>query len=176
VTSPDDSSEFENWFQSVTWDSDEPDDDPGEVSPANRRWLRGYFDANGPVPANVVWDAFLAYKIALANDALAAVLADLDRTSAFHATVLVDTYEDVIRITVNDGYTTPSMRAVDRPEAFAEVAGYFQEQTDQELRCWPVCADHDVGLHPEVHDGAAMWWCRLGDHGVSAIGALGLAQ
>jgi len=67
------------------------------------------------------------------------------------------------------------MWEVEQPEAFAEVADYFQEQLDQHRllgSIWPVCSEHDVGLHAEVHDGQAVWWCRLGDHAVATVGAL----
>ena len=122
------------------------------------------------------FDARLEHQVALANEAVNAVLSDLARTSTFHATVVVDLLDGVLRITVNQGYTTPSMWAVERPEAFAEVADYFQEQLDQELRCWPVCERHGFGLHAEVHNGTAVWWCRPMQHSVAPIGSLGFGS
>ena len=79
-----------------------------------------------------------------------------------------------IRISIDDGYTAPSMWAVERAEAFAEVADYFQEQLDQSgAGAWPVCERHDLGLHAEVHDGMAVWWCRRFQHAVAPVGSLG---
>ena len=78
-----------------------------------------------------------------------------------------------VRIVINDGYTAPSMWALDKPEAFAEVADYFQEQLDQSgAGAWPTCDEHNVGLHAEVWDGTAVWRCRLGKHIVAVIGEL----
>jgi hypothetical protein len=166
--------ELRAWLADLYAPDDVTDD---EANAPILRWLRRYFEAEGSVPAEIVWDAFLAHQVALANEAVTAVLADLDRTSTFRATALVDVaWENTIRITINNGYTTPSMFAVERPEALAEVADYFQEQLDQELRCWPVCDRHDFGLHAEVHEGTAVWWCRPMRHTVATIGSLGLQK
>ena len=72
---------------------------------------------------------------------------------------------------MNGGFTAPSMWATAEAEAVAEVAEYMQEQLDGE--CWPVCPEHDRGLHPEVRGGDAVWQCRFGDHTVAVIGSLG---
>jgi hypothetical protein len=32
---------------------------------------------------------------------------------------------------------------------------------------------YDAGIAAEVHDDAAVWWCRLGSHAVAVVGALG---
>src|SRR5258708_34593126 len=120
-------------------------------------------------------NAFLAYQIALANDAAAAVLDDLDRTTALQPVVVVEGHDGSgVRISINGGYEAPSMWELGRPEAFAEVADYFQDQLWSEVGCWPVCEQHDIGLHGEVHDGVAVWWCRFGKHALARIGELGL--
>ena len=167
-------SSFEGWLHSVTFNPDAPVDDPGEVTDANLRWLRRFFDAQGPVSTDVVNAAFLADQVTLANEAVAAVLNDLDRTSSFRPQVVVDDYEgNGVRIWIDHGYIAPSMWAVDRPEAIAEVAEYFQDQLDQTVGCWPQCAEHDARLDAQVHDEAAVWWCRVGGHAVALIGELG---
>jgi len=55
--------------------------------------------------------------------------------------------------------------------------GNVQEQwygpvVDGHFTCWPECRKHSVGLHPEVRDGHAVWWCRPGQHAVAAIGRM----
>jgi len=175
-----DQPDVEEWLAQLYGPESVPDD---EVNAATLWWLRRYFEVAGPAPREVVWDALLGYQVALANDAVAAVLDDLHRTSALRPTVLVDDYDGSgVRIRINDGYTAPSMWELGRPEAFVEVADYFQEQLDladylQELEqaqgCWPLCGEHDVRLHAEVQDGAAVWRCRFGSHTVAPIGGLG---
>jgi hypothetical protein len=57
--------------------------------------------------------------------------------------------------------TLSLLRAFPRSRAFAEVAASY-EQLDSER--WPVCGQHHVGLHADVRDDRAVWWCRVGDH------------
>ena len=69
--------------------------------------------------------------------------------------------------------------------ARAAVAELLQEVTMERRRTvWPVCLVHDLGLHAELADGAAVWHCSGGDadqkagrraasgHVVADIGAL----
>ena len=175
-----DQPDVEEWLAQLYDPERVPDD---EVNAATLKWLRRYFAVAGPVRREVVWDALRGYLVALANDAVAAVLDDLHETSALQPLVLVDDYDgNGVRIWINDGYTAPSMWALERPEAFVEVAAYFQEQLDladylqefeQAQGCWPLCRVHDVGLHAELHNGVAVWRCRRGGHTVAPIGELG---
>ncbi len=165
---------FEQWLHEITFNPDSPADDQGEVSGGWRQWLRLFFEREGPVSKDVVNRAAMGHQVALANDAVTAVLADLHRTTAFRPVVEVDVWmESSIRISIDGGFTAPSMWEVERPRAFAEVADYVQEQMDQEIRCWPECDQHNAGLHPEVHDERSVWWCRVGSHAVAPIGELG---
>jgi hypothetical protein len=167
---------FERWMKEISHNPDAPPDDPGTVSAGWRRWLYRFFEARGPVAKDVVMRAAMEHQVALAEEAVAMVLADLHRTTELRPQVEVDVWMDAsVRISIDGGFTAPSMWEVDQPEAFAEVADYFQEHLDQHPilgSIWPVCGQHDVGLHAEVHDGLAVWWCRLGDHAVARIGAL----
>jgi hypothetical protein len=54
------------------------------------------------------------------------------------------------------------------------VADYIQEKVmDNYGPVWPICDTHGYGLHAEVHDDRAEWWCRPGDHRVAEVGGLG---
>jgi hypothetical protein len=59
--------------------------------------------------------------------------------------------------------------------ALAEVADEAQDAVMEAIwAAWPVCPAHGIGVHPEVHDGTAVWWCKgAGGHSVTAIGAWG---
>jgi hypothetical protein len=167
--------DFDKWFALVT--APGSPDDPGEVSPAGRRWLRELYDSRGPISREAASSAYLSAQLALANDAVAAVLADLERTSPHRLDVVVDAWEGhSVRIAIDGGFTIPSMSEFERAAAFAEVGGYIQEQCSQEIRTWPVCDVHDAGLHPEARHGDAVWRCRLGAHDVALIGRLGVEE
>lgn len=147
---------------------------PSKREAAFEEWLsRPTGEAEGPVTRDAAVTAGLEHQIVLANDAVTAVLADLERTTTYRPAMAVDRFEGAVRITVNGGYTTPSLWAVERAEAFAEVADYFQDQVGQDIGCWPVCERHSLGLHGEVHNGLAVWWCRRFQHSVAPIGDLG---
>jgi hypothetical protein len=170
---------FEEWVRAISHNPDAPSNDPGVVSEGWRRWLRRVFETHGPVAKDVVMRGARDHQLALASDAAATVLADLHRTTDARPVVEIDVWMDSsIRIAIDGCFTAPSMWEVEQPEALAEVADYFQEQLDQDPiigSIWPMCADHDVGLHAEVHGGQAVWWCRLGKHAVATIGELGAA-
>ena len=171
-----DDASFEEWVRAISHNPTAPSNDPGVVSEAWRRWLRSVFDTEGPVPKDVVTRGAVDHQLALANDAANSVLADLHRTTDARPVVEVVWMDSSIRITIDGGFTGPSMWAVEQPEVLAEVADYFQEQLDQDPiigSIWPVCPDHDVGLHAEVRGGKAVWWCRLGRHTVATIGEFG---
>ena len=116
--------------------------------------------------------AYLYAQRELAEKATAAVMLDLEHATGLRPEVTVDLYQDRwIRIVIDRGHTTPSMEARTVPEALVEVADYFQEQVDSV--CWPTCPEHDMGLHAEVRNLSPVWWCRVGDHSVAAVGRLG---
>jgi hypothetical protein len=120
-----------------------------------------------------VWD--IGDHLELATDNVEVVLADVRRTTGFQPNVTVDSYMSVVRIAYGRNYTTPSVHADSNPEALAETADYLQDHVVEDLWSpWPVCPVHDVGVYSEVHDGAAVWWCRSGSHLVAPVGQLGV--
>jgi hypothetical protein len=174
-----DGAAFEKWVREISHNADAPSDDPGLVNDGWMRWLRRFFDERGPVEKEVVTRAAMEHQIAVASEAVRMVLADLHRTTDERPVVEVDVWmESSIRISIDGGFTAPSMWEVDAPEAFAEVADYLQDQllgvvVDGSWRFWPECRQHNAGLHAEVHDGRAVWRCRIGDHEVAPMGQLG---
>ena len=114
----------------------------------------------------------------LSRRALALVLADISRTTCWNPVVRLEPWMDGdVRISVDGGFgTPPSVWQRTEPEVIAEIADYMQEMLDQNPSIWPVCGKHDVGLHAEVRERTAVWWCRLGRHVVSEIGRLNAAD
>ncbi|GAA1191545.1 hypothetical protein F4556_005726 [Kitasatospora gansuensis] len=69
--------------------------------------------------------------------------------------------------------------ADDPAHALAIIADAAQETVTERLRqAWPLCAEHDLGMHPRDADGQLSWWCagerlRRGPaHIRAALGAL----
>lgn len=69
--------------------------------------------------------------------------------------------------------------AEDPADALANIADAAQETVAERLwHAWPLCAEHDLGMHPRDSEGQLSWWCageRLGHgpaHIRAAVGAL----
>ncbi|MCU0311696.1 MAG: hypothetical protein MUE36_12245 [Acidimicrobiales bacterium] len=169
----DNGSAFERWLNDIDAGSSIDGPDSGTLDPASRRWLEDYFEQEGPVSSDIVKAAATAHQLSLAREATAAVVADLRRTTPLRPEVVVDFWDgDRVRISINRGYRTPSMDTMDRAEAYAQVADYFQGELAQESGMWPTCDRHDTGAHPEVRDDSGVWWCRKGEHPIAPIGEL----
>jgi hypothetical protein len=58
------------------------------------------------------------------------------------------------------------------PELLALVADELQDAVMEHLfGVWPVCPHHQLGAHPQVFDGQAVWWCSdQSGHVISAVG------
>lgn len=174
-TQPDDPPGFGEWLRLI---SNYDPHDPGEINAGIRRWFREYFNAEGATSAELAAGALAAHQVAVVADALATVLSDLHRTTAERPAVVVE--EDArmgVRIAIDGGYGGNPVWGVEQPAVLAEVAEYIQDQLqgvaiDGNLRIWPDCSQHNVGLHAEVYDGRAVWWCRLGNHELAPIGQL----
>ena len=112
------------------------------------------------------------------EEAVVPVQRDLDRTlgRSVHVEVIIDGVLElpVVSVDGNGGHSTEVALDAEREVAVAQVADDVQEELmDQNATSfWPTCRDHHTGLHAEVHDGAAVWWCRSGGHGVAALGQL----
>lgn len=174
---PEDSADFEGWLDRLggttpgSEDDNEMVGDP--VTGAELQWLRRLYDVRGPVEPDDAWSAFYTDLLALAGEAVAAVMGDLRRTTSHRPRVVVDLYlGTTVRISIDEGYTTPSMSSIDHATAFVEVADYFQTELAYDLRLWPQCERHNTGLHPEVRGDKGVWCCRLGKHDVGSIGHL----
>ncbi|MET9385163.1 hypothetical protein ABZY09_29855 [Streptomyces sp. NPDC002928] len=67
----------------------------------------------------------------------------------------------------NDSAATPL-------DALITVAEAAQETVIECLwRVWPVCTEHDLGMHPREEDGRPVWWCAGGGRsgGPAHVGA-----
>ena len=57
------------------------------------------------------------------------------------------------------GFPEPDS-ADDADRALGAVADAAQDTVSERLwQAWPVCAEHDLGMHPRDDDGQTSWWC-----------------
>lgn len=124
-------------------------------------------------------DSEIAELVRAAERALAPVLEDLARTCEIAASIWVTGDDGYPLVWVSNGeslgYSSAPIHE-DHEMTKAEMADYVQEQLmDIGVdRFWPTCVEHDRGLHAEVHDGMAVWFCRGGDHTIAPVGLLGM--
>lgn len=117
-----------------------------------------------------------ARTLALAQEAVALSLDDWAAQGGTEQdiTVWLNADSDVC-IWVNGGGTIPSAAGEDAEQLKASVADYLQSElmeAEVAFRVWPTCPTHAVGLHAQVTDTRAGWWCRPGEHLVGRIGSL----
>lgn len=69
--------------------------------------------------------------------------------------------------------------AEDPDQALADIAEAAQETVAERLwQAWPVCTEHNLGMHPRGAEGQLSWWCagerlrRGPGHIRAAVGAL----
>ncbi|MGQ0831417.1 MAG: hypothetical protein ACT4OV_07045 [Microthrixaceae bacterium] len=123
-------------------------------------------------------DPDIAELVLAAERALAPVLEDLARTCEIPASIWVTWEDGYPRVWVSNGdsygYSSAPIHQ-DHEMTKAEMADYVQEQLMDigVERFWPTCHEHNRGLHAEVRDGTAVWFCRGGDHTIAALGLLG---
>ena len=95
------------------------------------------------------------------------------RAAGFHPTLAVTEDETGVYVWVDRGsYGNVFDGLEDRTELLAEVAQVIQVDITDQKRVWPLCAEHDRGLHAEVIDREAVWRCHAGPHVVARVGEL----
>jgi hypothetical protein len=110
-----------------------------------------------------------------AETALAEVQHDIAQLRPTPEGFAVEVIDGLIRVTRGAnfvGWIEPE--SVDDVQLLVDVADAVQDLVSygEGDPVWPVCGTHNFGLHPEVHDGVAVWMCRPHDHVVSPVGRL----
>jgi hypothetical protein len=118
--------------------------------------------------------------LGLLNQALEGVVKDLRATGLTGSARAVlpddlDLPNVWLRYQGRFGHTSgisPSDVQEDGPELLVLVADELQDAVMESLfGVWPVCPQHQLGTHPKLFEGQAVWWCsaRAG-HVISAVG------
>jgi hypothetical protein len=114
--------------------------------------------------------------LVLAESVKTRVIADLERSSWPGPPISVFIENEWIHIRTNGHETGPHVLE-DSEEFVAQVADVIWDGLVDidPAALWPVCRSHDFGLHAQVHDGHAVWWCNgAGGHSEGRIGSLGV--
>jgi len=171
----DDPPGFAQWFRSLShFDAS----DPGEVEAESRAWFVRYFADNGPAAAEGVGDAYRRLQVEVASRAVTAVRADLARATSVPIDLAVEEDEwGGTRLAVNGRRSGEPIWGIDTAKVLVQVADDIQTELADiviqgRTRFWPECTRHNAGLHAELRDGRAVWWCRGGDHESGEIGHL----
>jgi len=119
-------------------------------------------------------------QLDLARWAVDLVERDIHATLPDRPTIAVDDMDgEGVRIAYNGSYCAPVDLSPTPARTLAEVADYLQDQVcdrwwdDPSLGMWPVCSEHNRGLHATVGGDAAVWQCSAGPHTIARIGHLG---
>jgi len=165
--------DFERWLNQVA----SPDElDPAVLTASARQLLREIFDQRGPISVQELRAEVEKFQLDLAQDAVALVLRDLHATTKARPNIKLR-YDDEYGLIVSydGGWSTPAMTALQNPDATCEIADYLQGAIMEDgavWSAWPTCPTHWNGLYAQVHQDAAVWYCRFGNHPVAAIGQL----
>jgi hypothetical protein len=114
----------------------------------------------------------------LALDAMRLVQADLTRTVSYIGSLTLAKLDDGSTAVFLPGgvYWVGALIGdvgEDPGVALVTVAEAVQDSIAEMLwKLWPVCGQHDSGVHPELVDGRGIWRCSQG-HELSLIGELG---
>ncbi|MGW6389597.1 hypothetical protein ACWFR1_03625 [Streptomyces sp. NPDC055103] len=145
--------------------------------------MSAVFDSSSPWPvlpgAYPLWEEALA----LVNRDLAVTLPDqaplrLLALASWEEGTAEDVYVAMANGEWHGNRLEPS--STDSPSlALAAVAEAAQDTLIELLwQAWPVCGEHEIGMHPRDEDGHVTWWCSGGrtprepDHVRAAVGAL----
>jgi hypothetical protein len=171
---PDD---FDSWLASLP--DELPVSEGTTPGPWAMTWLRETFARDDSLSASALASRWDETVVSIASRTVDLVLDDYVRTTTREPrpVEVTSSAETGVKITWSGSYTSPSvfaeMNDATPTSVAVEAADYLQEHIVDELRGpWPVCSDHDAGLHAEALDDVPVWRCRRGNHVVAPIGQL----
>lgn len=161
----------ESWLKKLN----DPDTD-NPIRPDWLEWLHGIYVTQGPLEPTRVESLANDEVLRRAQQAAALVNEDCRSTFPRPTEITAIVYDERVRIVVNGEIASGAgLMSIGPAELLMEVADAAQDlvmESDAQWRVWPECLQHDVGLHPELDNGQAVWACRAGRHIVAPIGRL----
>ncbi|MFE2016067.1 hypothetical protein [Streptomyces sp. NPDC059491] len=111
----------------------------------------------GEYPA---WD----HALALLNQDLAATLPDQEPLRLMALPPYAEGEPEAVHVSLANGEwhgNSLPPEAADDPATALEAIAEAAQDTLVELlwQAWPLCPEHDLGMHPRPVDGRLSWWC-----------------
>ncbi|MCY0933913.1 hypothetical protein [Streptomyces sp. H34-S4] len=157
---------FEQWLERV---QDELGWEIAQSGPVD--WIRDVYHEHGELPSDQFARIAFERKARSVLDALPPLTAVAEQDTNLH----IDVRPEFIHPSTDSpgGIVTVAESAIqsfDPAGVRAEVADAVQTYlADRYGRLWPLCPEHDRGLHAVAHEGEALWWCTAKDHRSSRI-------
>ncbi len=172
------STEFEAWVASLHLDEPDAGGQRGVPVDGSEEFLRAMFADHGPVAAAELARLARDLRLALARHAAELVARDVRATTDLEPVIEVRLLDDeIVAVTFDGSYQTPSLFALREPESICEVADNLRDHVFDALwAVWPCCPDDGMGLDPRPLGGGAVWYCRYAEHVVARIGTLPAGQ
>ncbi|MET9468000.1 hypothetical protein ABZY44_24970 [Streptomyces sp. NPDC006544] len=129
-------------------------------------WIRDVYRDHGELPADRFAQIAFERKLRFVLEAFPEVAA----ASARDTGLRVDIRPDVTHPSTDfpAGIVIVAELAIqsfDPAGVRAEVADAVQTYlADRYGRLWPLCQEHDRGMHAVTYESEALWWCRAQDH------------
>jgi hypothetical protein len=161
--------EIGNWLESLTYE--------GYVAPINdsskMEILHRIFRRYGHIGADRLKEILLDAKSRAAR-ALVAVRNDMNPRTQNMAEIAVGLDSGFPHLMYADGWRHGDDLVFDFDDVgtLTKVADIVQEfLMEREHHVWPLCVIHHVGLHPQIRDSHAVWYCKTGSHafGISRL-------
>ncbi|MFF8268697.1 hypothetical protein ACF059_15030 [Streptomyces sp. NPDC016562] len=129
-------------------------------------WVRDVFRDHGELPSERFAHIAFERKLRSVQDAFPAVAASAERETGLRVDIQPDATQPSADFPAGIVMVAElAIQSFDPPGIRAEVADAVQTYlADRYGRLWPLCPEHDRGLHAVTYEGEALWWCRAHDH------------
>lgn len=139
-------------------------------------WLGEVHAQRGWVAAKELLALVLERQLEVGAAAVARVVADVEKSTGRVTRVVLVHEAYSVRVQCDGEFSnhdSGGLFAVTPESAAVEVAATVQDIVlEQWWQVWPVCPEHDAGLHVDLLDRRAVWVCRLEQHVVAVVGQL----
>ncbi|MFF3214176.1 hypothetical protein ACFYYB_26315 [Streptomyces sp. NPDC002886] len=134
-------------------------------------WIRDVYRDHGELPADRFAQIAFERKLRLVLDAFPAVAASAERDTGLRVELRPDATHPSPDFPAGTVMVAElAIQSFEPAGVRAEVADAVQTYlADRYGRLWPLCQEHDRGLHAVTYENEALWWCRAQDHPASRI-------
>ncbi|MFI6063624.1 hypothetical protein [Streptomyces sp. NPDC051286] len=138
-----------------------------------REFLWTVFARNGAMPASYFAPLLVERRRTLAQRAVAALLADVQRDTGRVVAVSVGSEApSPLELAGHVSVGGETIQGIDPSDILVETAEGLQcLLADRDRLIWPICPEHRVGTHAMRTEAGAVWVCSVTSHEVAPITA-----